>query len=150
MKLSFGRAPAPQDLNLDPIEVELVGYDVDRNEVSRTFRFRPMRPLWRSLEIARVTSVDGEVPTSEAIKFLDACVLGDDQESWREFLDDPDVFIDHEAIVDLMKGIVEVYNNRPTERPSGSSGGPTDTGATMPPAAPLQDSGSPTSTPQTG
>lgn len=137
MKLPvFGRVADPNALDLEPIEAPVVGYTLDKQEVLQVVRFRPMSPTWGALEMARHTDAEGNVPTATAIDFLESCVLAEDSDTWRTFLQRPDVFIEESTVLDLYRAVLEVYGNRPTQRSSDSASGASQPGATSTDAAP--------------
>lgn len=129
---AIGRVEDPTTLDLDVINVPVVGYTMDREEVEEVFRFRPMQPAGASLDILKATSGDGSVPIAPVMRYLDSCLMEDDLASWHEFLHRPDVMIEQTVLVKIYQAISEVYAARPTPRWSGSGGGGPKTPRTSP------------------
>lgn len=135
MKLPvIGRVAVVEDLDLDPIEVPVVAYTIDRKEVEETFRFRPMQPAGATLDILKATGPNGEAPTALVMQFLDECLLEEDRDSWELFLHRPDLMIEQSVLAQIYRGISEVYANRPTPAWSESDGGGSVAGPTSPAA----------------
>jgi hypothetical protein len=122
-ELVFGEVENPDDLNLDPIVVEVVGYTIDHKRESEVFRFRPMAPTWLSMDLARKHSASGQVNEADAGDFLDHCMLEEDRPKWIAFLSRDDLMIEMTTILKVYNAISEVYVARPTTAPSASSGG---------------------------
>jgi hypothetical protein len=120
----IGRVENPTELDLEPQEIELVGYTLEHEEVSQTFRIRPVVATGAALDIIRHTDVAGNVPLGPVLEYVDKCLLEADQAPFKAFLDRPDVMIQNTALVDLYRVLVEFYSARPTRRPSGSASTP--------------------------
>ena len=120
---AVGRVEHPEDIDLEPIEVPVIGYTVDHEEVEEIFSFRGVQPTGASIEVLRNINDDGNVPVKLILDFVDACLLGSDQEKWKEFVNDPDVYIEQDTLIELYKTIMEVYAARPTMPPSDSRSG---------------------------
>lgn len=75
----IGRVDDPDDLDLEPIIIPIVGYirlpGGGREEVIERIEFRPVQPTGAGLAVLRQTRADGNVPVAPVMKFLDACVL---------------------------------------------------------------------------
>jgi hypothetical protein len=110
-----GRVEDLDELDLDPLEVDIVGYTADKEEVVQAVRFRPLQPTGAALEVLRMTTPDGNVPIAPVMRFLDACILEEDRDLFREFTERPDVFIHQSALLDLFRSLSEHYGDRPTK-----------------------------------
>lgn len=133
--LQFGRVENPEELDLEPIEIEITGYTLDREPVSQIVRFRPAMPVGSTIDIIRYTDAKGNVPQAKVIDFLDACPIDEDKELWKDFLDRTDVMIEFQTLLDVYMAVVEVYSARPFTLRSGSSGGTSSTKPTSKAAA---------------
>lgn len=118
-----GRVENPQELDLDPIVVPVVGYDQDHKEHVEEFKFRPIQPTGASIEVLRQQDEQGNVPVKTVLLFLDKCLMPEEKERWDSFLDDPHVFVAQDTIVALYEVIMQVYSDRPTVRQSASPSG---------------------------
>lgn len=119
--LVIGRVDNPEELDLEPLALTLVGYTLEAQEVAETFRFRPTIPTGAALNVIRHTGQDGNVPLGPVLDYVDKCLLEPDQEPFRAFLDRDDVMIQGNALVDLYRALVEFYSARPTQPPSASA-----------------------------
>jgi hypothetical protein len=117
----IGRVENPQELDLEPQDITLVGYKLDRTEVAETFQIRPLIPAGAQLEIIRHTDANGNVGLPKIVEFIEECLLADDLEPFRTFLHRPDVMIEQGTIVGLYRAVTEFYASRPTRQPSGSA-----------------------------
>lgn len=117
----FGRVDDPSELELDAPELTLVGYTLDKEEVSQAFRVRPMIPAGAQLEIVRHTLPDGSVPLPQVVDFVEECVLASDLDAFKAFLHRPDVMIEQGTIIELYRWLSEYYAARPTRRRSASA-----------------------------
>jgi hypothetical protein len=122
-ELVFGRVDNPDDLDLAPIVVKIVGYTMGHEEVTETVRFRPMAPTWLSMDLARKHSATGQVNEADAGEFLDHCMLEEDRPKWVAFLSRDDLMIEMTTVLKVYNAISEVYVARPTTAPPVSSGG---------------------------
>jgi hypothetical protein len=122
----IGRVEDPQELDLELLEITLVGYTLEREEVAETFRFRPVVATGAALDIIRHTDTEGNIPLGPILDYVDKCLLEGDQEPFKAFLDRNDVMIDAGALVTMYRQLVEFYSSRPTRRPpaSASTGSP--------------------------
>jgi len=127
-----GRVAEPDKLDMEPIVVPIVGYSIDREEVIEKFRFRPVQPAGAALDVLRATDAHGNAPLGPVMRYLERCLLSDEQERWREFLDRDDVFIEQTVLVDLYQRITEAYAERPTLPSSVSANGGSTTKPTPP------------------
>jgi hypothetical protein len=119
----IGRIADPAQLDLDPLELVLVGYTLEREEVSQPLRFRPVIPAGAQLEVIRHTLPNGNVPAPQVIAFVEECVLAEDLDAFREFLHRPDVMIASETVIELYRTLTEFYAARPTRQRSASASG---------------------------
>lgn len=120
----FGRVDDVDELDLDPVELTLVGYNLDREEVTHTFRVRPLIPAGAQLEIVRHTLPNGNVPLAQVVDFLDECVLAEDLDAYKAFLHRPDVMVEQDALIQMYQWLGSYYAARPTRRrPDSASGG---------------------------
>jgi hypothetical protein len=131
----IGRVADPDDLDLEPVEIELIGYTSDKEEVSYLCQFRPVQPTGAAVELMRQINPDGDVPVSVVLAYLDAAVLDGTQEEWSEFINRPDIFIEQTALLSLYETIIEFYAARPTRQRSGSHNGRVTTAKTSRAAA---------------
>lgn len=122
--LVFGRVTDPDEINLDPIVVKIIGHTIAHEEVEETIRFRPMPPTWAAMEMARNVDAEGRPSEKHAGEFLDAAVLAEDRERWIAFLSRDDVMIQGGTVPAIYMAVVEEWGKRPTMSPPGSSGGP--------------------------
>lgn len=110
--------------NLEPVEIEIYGYMYDtREEVKGTFRFRPTVSAGAALDVMRNTGANGNIPLSQAVKYLDESVLEGDEQPFREFLYRKDLMIEGDVIIAVYRALTEFYTARPTPRPSASRSG---------------------------
>jgi hypothetical protein len=145
----IGRVENPDELDLDPIEVPIVAYANDRSEVITEIRFRAVQPMGASLDVLRETRGDGNVPLSEAIKFLDDCILLEDRKKWEALIHDPELTIEQTTYSVLYRELCSVYAARPTQRLSGSHSGQRKPKQTSRDAARKRASGTSTHSPST-
>lgn len=138
---AIGRVEDVSELNVDPIEVPLVAYTSDREEVEEVFRFRPAQPAGATLDVLMATGADGKLPTQMIFRFLDECLVEEDRVKWRVFLDRPDLIIEQSVLAQVYRGIMEVYAARPTPRWSDSGGGGSPAGPASQAAARSKASG---------
>ncbi len=118
-----GRVENPAELDLEPIVIPVVGYTREGKEVVEKAQFRPVAPAGQTVAVLRVMSPSGGVPVGQMMGFLDACVLEDSRESWKTFLDRPDVEIEQSTLVRVYGALMEAYAARPTMPPASSAGG---------------------------
>ena len=124
MALEFGRVTNLDDLKVEPLEVTIIGYTKDKEEVSETFLFKPVEPTGTALDVLRQADSKGNVPLKLVIQFLDDCLLNKEEfEKWSTFLSADGVYIQPETLAEVYKGITEIYGQRPTKRRSSSTGG---------------------------
>jgi len=116
-----GRVENPEQLDLQPLEIEVVGYTLERKEVAETFRFRPVPPTGAALAIVRQTMPNGNVPLGPVLDYLDKCLLEEDQQRFQDYLNRDDVMIEQAAVIDLYTALTEFYTARPTRPPSDSA-----------------------------
>ena len=123
----IGRVENPEALDLEPLELTLVGYTLEHEEVAETFRFRPVVPTGAALDIIRHTDSQGNIPMGPVLDYVDKCLLEADQEPFRTFLDRNDVMIQGDALIELYRTLTRYYSSRPTRPPSdsASTGSPT-------------------------
>lgn len=118
----IGRAPDPDELDLDPIIVPLVAYREDKTEVVEEFPFRPVMPPGAQAALIRNAGPNGELPANIVQAVLDRCLDPDARERWHEFLDREDLIILQETLGDVLNALYEAYTRRPTRQRSGSGG----------------------------
>ncbi len=124
MKLDpIGRVEKPDEMDLDPIVIPVVGYTLDREEVVEEIRFRPMQPAGAAFDLLANANADGEVPIRAIMRFLEKCVMPDDAQKFRDHLDRDDLVFDHGVMMQIHVALNEVYAARPTTLRSASSGG---------------------------
>jgi hypothetical protein len=134
-----GRVDNPDALDMSPIVVPIVGYTLDKQEVTQRVRFVPVQPAGPGLDV--ITATGNEDASVVAIlRYLEACVLPDDREVWVEFLHRPDVMVEQVTLVKVFQALTEVYAGRPTIPSADSSGGRTPDDTTSAAAARSQDS----------
>lgn len=128
----IGRVENPDELDLDPIVVPIVGYAMkDRKEVLTKIKFRPVLPLGSALDVIRQTQTNGNVPGPAIMEYLDSCITDEDTEKWRELLGRRDIAIQMSTLIDVYRQLTEFYSGaRPTQASSGSAGGRSQTGTT--------------------
>lgn len=108
----------------EPIGLEMYGYTYEgHEEVKETFRFRPTVPAGAALDIMRHTSADGNIPLSQAVKYIDECILDADAQAFHDFLYRKDLMIEAGVLIEVYRGLTEAYTGRPTRRPSASASG---------------------------
>lgn len=138
---AVGRVDNIDDVDLDPIEVPVVGYTIEKEEIEEVFRFRPVQPAGATLDILLYVSVDGSTPVAKVMHFLEECVLAEDRERWRDFLNDPAIMIEQSVLAQLYRALMEVYAARPTMPSSALSGGGKPGGRTSRAASAAKASG---------
>jgi len=119
----IGRVQNPEELDLEPLELTIVGYTLDHKEVAETFHFRPVMPAGAQLEIIRHTNEIGNVALPAVVKFVEECLVEGELEAFTAFLHRPDVMIVPGTIVDLYRALTEYYAARPTRLSSASASG---------------------------
>lgn len=117
----IGRLENPEEQDLEPLAVTLVGYTLEHKEVAETFRFRPLIPAGAQLEIIRHTDTNGNVPLKQIVDFLEECVLPDDLDGFVAFLHRRDIEIEQGTVIALYRQLTEFYADRPTRRLSASA-----------------------------
>jgi hypothetical protein len=131
----IGRVDNPEDLDLDPVVVPVVGYNADREEVIFEVIFRAMQPTGEAMDLLKVADAAGNVPIGIVFAYLDACVTEDNREAWQKFLHGPDLNIEQSTIIELYKTISSYYADRPTQQRSVSHNGRVTSGKTSRAAA---------------
>lgn len=137
---TVGRVANPEALDLEPIVVPVAAYTADHREVVQEFSFRAMPPAGPQLDVLRMMDAQGEVPAGAVVRFLDACLLPEDAARWKKYLDDPALYIQQSALVELYRALMELYSARPTMPQPSSQPGPGSTQPTSPAAAPSRAS----------
>lgn len=128
--ISVGRVPNPENLNLEPILVEIVGYKHDQHtgvneEVAATFPCKPIMPAGAVAAFVRNAGPNGELPFPTLLACLKRCLDPDAVDRFDEFIDSDEHSIEQQTLADVFNALVEHYTARPTTRPStSSSGGP--------------------------
>jgi hypothetical protein len=120
---AIGRVEHPEELELEPITIPIVGYTREKEEVIQPVNFRPVQPTGAALDVLRMTNVKGDVPVAPVMRFLDECVVEEDRKSWDDFLNDPTVYIEQDTLIQLYRVLTEVYSSRPTAQRSVSHNG---------------------------
>lgn len=118
-----GRVENPQELDLDPIIVPIVGYTLQREEVIERFSFRPVIPWEQFLDLADAQMTGGGVQAGVLRRFLQDCLLAEDRDRWHEFTRRDDVIVDPSTWAAAYQALMEVYEARPTMPRSASTGG---------------------------
>jgi hypothetical protein len=132
----IGRFADPDELDVDPITVPIVGYTVEgRKEIITRIKFVPAVPLGAALALNRAARSNGNVPHPAVIAWLDDCVLDSEREAWNELLHSSAILVETETLVAVYQQLAEVYAARPTLRFSDSDGGPSSTNGTSQAAA---------------
>ncbi len=145
----IGRVESPDGFDLDPIVIPIVGYTLDRTEVVEEIRFRPIQPAWASLQVIETTNAAGNIDLKQVMHFLSKCVLAEDVEKWREFLDRDDVMFEQTIFVELYKALSAAYAHRPTMLSSVSEAGGSRTRRTSRGGARSRASAASTASPST-
>lgn len=131
---AIGRVADTEEIDLDPIEVPVIGYTLDKTEVEEVFKFRPVQPAGATINILLATGAGGAIPIAEVMQFLQDCLLAEERERWSDFLNDPGIMIEQSVLGILYRELMEVYANRPLLRWSDSGGGGKPAGQTSPAA----------------
>jgi hypothetical protein len=136
----IGRVANPEEeLDFEPVTIPIVAYTKDKKEVVKEVRFRGVMPTGAALEVLRSITVNrrGEqtVPPAVVMAYLDAAVLPEDVESFREFISDSAIYIEQTTLFECYVQLTEWYSERPTRRQSGSRGSPAPTRRTSQAAA---------------
>ena len=131
----IGRLADPNEIDLEPITVPIIGYTLDREEVETLIDFVPSVPLSAALALNRQTRPNGNVLHPAIIEWLDACVSAESHDRWLEMLGSKDIMIETETLVEVYRQLAERYAARPTLRFSDSDGGPSSTNRTSQAAA---------------
>lgn len=117
-----GRVENPDELDLEPVRVPLVGYTLEGKEVSETFQFRPQVATGASLDVIRQTDAQGNTQLDAIFKYLDRSLLDDsERDAYNTFLNRDDVMIKAGALLDLYRALSSYYAARPTKLSSGSA-----------------------------
>jgi hypothetical protein len=135
---AIGRVANPDELDLSPIVVPVVGYTQDKKEVVFKVQFRKEAIQGMTFDIAASATIDPEtqkptVPNDLALAFLQAHIVNDKE--WQKFLRRPDVYIHTDTIVALYETIMGEYAGHPTDKRSASHNGRTTPKATTRAAA---------------
>lgn len=126
----IGRVEHPEELDLDPLVVPIVGYTRDKQEIVEEFRFRSVQPTGAALNILRQSRLDADgdlvTPMPQLMAFLDSCVLPEDRETWQGWLDktNNEIYVEQDTLMAVYRALSEFYSARPTMRRSSSDGGP--------------------------
>ena len=124
------------ELDVEPITVPIVGYSIPgKKKVVTRIRFRPTIPLAAAIDLAAATRANGNVPHAAVMRWVEASVLPDEIEAWREMISRADLAIEPETIVAVYQQLAEVYTARPTLRFSDSPGGSSSANGTSRAAA---------------
>jgi hypothetical protein len=118
-----GRVSDPTVLDVEPIEVPIVGYDKNKNEVETLISFVGDQPAGAALDIVRAVDEDGNINGRACLMFVDNCVHPDSRIAWEDLMHRPDIKVANQTIVDLYVALAEAYANRPTSPRSGSRAG---------------------------
>ena len=124
MKLDpIGRVENPQELDVEPITIPVVGYTTGRKEVCEEFNFHPSLPWGNTFDMFEAENGSGPKPGG-VIKWLYNCLLDDDErERFRAFCKREDVIIAQQTMEDIFQSLAETYAARPTLPRSASTGG---------------------------
>ena len=122
-------------IEVEPIIVPIVGYDLKRKEVITDIRFVGTVPAGAVLDMLRATNANGDVDYTAALDYLDNCVYPDDREKWHELLHGTKITVSMATLLLVYTAIGEQYTKRPTKQRSGSRGGRSSTKPTTRAAA---------------
>ena len=119
---AVGRVENPDELDIEPIVIPIVGYTRNRKEVVEKIRFRSHMPAGATFDVMRHMNADGGVQAREVLRYLDATVLEEDSEKLQEFIHRPDVEIRLRTMIEVHEALMEAYAARPTTQLPGSTG----------------------------
>lgn len=120
---AVGRVENPDELDLDPIVVPVVGYTLDRQEVVEKFTFRPTMPAGEWFDIVNDADNLGVITDHKLARYLLAALVDDkERERWSTFLHRNDIIFPVSRLGDLYSTLTEYYAARPTMRPAASRG----------------------------
>ncbi len=135
--LRFGEVDRFDDMEFEPLDIEFVVYRADRQPEVLTLRFRGMRRFdeWTSW-LSDVRANDQTINVDIARKLIEAHLIDDDElTAWLAAVEDPDTYVDPQAVCAMSEALYQHYSQRPTLRPSGSSGGGASTSERSEPEA---------------
>jgi hypothetical protein len=123
MKLdAIGRVDKPEEIDVEPITIPVIGYTRAHKEVCEEFNFRPTRP-WGNL-FAMFEADDERGFAGGTVRWLHNCLLDDaERERWKTFLLRDDVEIEQATIEGVFSSLSETYSARPILPRSASTGG---------------------------
>lgn len=121
----IGAVDRPQDLDLDPVTIPIVGYKVHNGKnvpVTTKIRFKSRPPLGyirRKLkEGADLSRMNGNA----VVEYLEVVAIEEDKEKWSDLIFSDDIFLDHSTLRQVFEKLQEVYSGgRPTKPRSGSA-----------------------------
>jgi hypothetical protein len=144
---AIGRVEKPEELDLEPVTIPIVGYkaDVKRTEVTTEIKFHPLAPLGVALAMLRSVDDKGNIATPAVLDYLDGCVLPESREAWERMLNAEDCYVTSETWSAVYSALGEHYANRPSLQRPGSRSGASKTRPTTRGAASSRGSGARTS-----
>lgn len=118
----FG-ATRPRKAEPLTITIDAIPLDDDKAIESNEFTFMPEIPGGLLMEVASMTSANGEPTPAGALHLLESAVRPEDHGRLINLLRSKDPYIPTETIDDLFQWLNERYAVRPTATRSGSSAG---------------------------
>lgn len=109
-----GKIENPETLDFRPIVIPVYGYTEDGEERVFKLQFRAVQPFGRALEVMRTMDNKGNVDTTAAMKFLDDCIHSTCKQSWQDWLNDPEIYIQQSTLILLYQSLMQEYASRPT------------------------------------
>jgi len=118
----FG-ATRPRKAEPLTITIDAIPLDDDKEIESNEFTFMPEIPGGLLMEVAAMTSADGQPTPGGALHLLESAVRPEDHGRLINLLKSKDPYVPTETIDDLFQWLNERYAVRPTATRSGSSAG---------------------------
>jgi hypothetical protein len=117
-----GRVDTPEEISAKPVSLDLIGYTPEGEETRETFLFQPFTPAGAAWDVMLASDERGMVPDGPIARYITKAFLNDEQrERFEEFLNSG-VGLQANFHGQLYQALISEYAQRPTQRPSGSSG----------------------------
>ena len=123
-----GRAPDIASEDLDPVEMPIIGYDIQtKEEVEFLAVFPPTQPSQASIHLFEQMTPDGGLASPAIIAFLREALIDEEMQSaWDDFLARKDIAILRGTLIAAYESLTSYYAGRPTvQRSDSSTGGST-------------------------
>jgi hypothetical protein len=120
----IGRVEAPEELDLGPIIVPIIGYKKAAKgnvEVVTKIKFKRRMPFKFFKEAAEKGIDLAAMTPQDQLDYLTATVEDEDKEKFLELVFDEDVYIERATLREVFKRVDEARANRPTKPRDDSS-----------------------------